>query len=449
MAGAATLVFAVAVIAPTVGAVDDVAPSPDTTGPETTGPDAVQAADSRSVTYVGTHMDRADLAALGIGQAGYWFAQFDAPAPVENRPTHENDRDALPQWAGPLNHFSIVECDIAGDPAGCLEAFLTRTFSQDGPTRAAGGQPGWATLTLPSGETGQAGAVVDPHTVGNSNNTINRIQLGEGVPEHFTFHVVVDTTATQHDPTNRLRPRGNIGESPVDVDADWFPTTGDHVFNGVPDVHSFRFDGFQPGDYLKLQLNGDDDGGGASIAGFMFDTFECHAFIDVRSPHPFCEAIDEARRGGVLDGWPRGEFRPGLPASRQAVAAALWRSAGRPAVVEPGQQRFTDVRPEHPFAEAIAWLADTGLAEGYPDGSFRPDAVASRQAVTALLWRVHNGDGPTAGTTSTDVPSDHPFAAAISWALASGVAEGYPDGSFRPAAPASRQAFAAWLAAAG
>jgi hypothetical protein len=222
---------------------------------------AAQAAEAASITYLGVIYDRTDLARLNIGNAGYWFPQFDAANPVEGRPTGENVRDSLPSWAGPLNHATSIF-----DPN-----FATRTFSQDGPARSKGGQPAWNTLKIPNGEIGLSGAIVDPHTAGNSNNTINRIQLNAGVPSTFYFHVVTDSTALEHDPTNRLRARGNAGG--LDVEANTYPQTAQLAFNGIADVYTFRYDGFAGGDFIKMQLNGNPPPAeGASFGGFLFDT---------------------------------------------------------------------------------------------------------------------------------------------------------------------------------
>ena len=213
-----------------------------------------------SITYLGVIHDRTDLVTLNIGNAGYWFPQFDAPQPVEGRSTGENTRDALPTWAGPLNHATSIF-----DPN-----FAMRTFSQDGPARSKGGQPGWDTLKLPNGEIGLSGAIVDPHTIGNSNNTINRIQLNPGVPSTFYFHVLTDNTNLQHDPMNRLRARGNAGG--VDIEANTYPQTAQLAFNGITDIYTFRYDGFTGGDFIKLQLNGDPmPAEGASFGGLLFD----------------------------------------------------------------------------------------------------------------------------------------------------------------------------------
>jgi hypothetical protein len=222
---------------------------------------AAKQVESASITYIGVIYDRTDFDRLNIGNAGYWFPQFAAASPVSGRPTGENARDALPAWAGPLNHATSPL-----DPN-----YATRTFSQDGPARSKGGQPTWNPFKLPSAEAGLSGAIVDPFTRGNSNNTINRIQLNAGVPSSFYFHVVTDNTNFEHNPTNRLRARGNsLG---LDIDANTYPQTAQLAFNGIADVYTFRYDGFAGGDYIKLQLNGDPAPAlGASFAGFMFDT---------------------------------------------------------------------------------------------------------------------------------------------------------------------------------
>jgi hypothetical protein len=219
---------------------------------------------AKSISYVGVAYDQTNFGsgALDIGRAGYWFPQFAAAGPVAGRPTDENDRDSLPSWAGPLNHATSPL-----DPG-----FSTRTFSQDnGGVRSKGGDPSWNTFTLPDGETGLSGAIVDPQTVNNSNNTINRIFLnsgaaGDALPSSFLVHIVTDNTGGGHDPVNRLRPRG---EGPTQADVSVQLGAADLSFNGTADVYTFRYDGWAAGDWIKLQLNG--GAGGASIAGVLFD----------------------------------------------------------------------------------------------------------------------------------------------------------------------------------
>lgn len=257
------------------------------------GMPAARAQEALLITYLGVSYDQTNLERLNIGRAGYWFPQFDAPEPVAGRPTGERALDALPQWVAPLNHWGEVTdigCEPAEILAGCLPTFFFRSFSQDGPARSKGGQPAWNTFTVPGGRAGLSGAIVDPHTAGNSNNTINRIQLKGDVPPTFYFHVVTDNTALEHDPTRQLRARGNMG--PIDedsrqVDTDVFPDMCDLTFNGIADVYTFRYDGFTSGDYLKLRLEGDppDEGTDVSMSGASFGGLLFDVAFDPAGPH--------------------------------------------------------------------------------------------------------------------------------------------------------------------
>ncbi|MCC5951448.1 MAG: S-layer homology domain-containing protein [Acidimicrobiia bacterium] len=106
---------------------------------------------------------------------------------------------------------------------------------------------------------------------------------------------------------------------------------------------------------------------------------------------------------------------------------------------------FSDVPLDHPAHAAIECMAAAGVTAGYPDGTFRPDVPVSRQAMVAFLWHI-NGS-PSASNVHpgfSDVDRNHRFASAVAWAEASGTASGYADGTFRPTIPVSRQAAAAF-----
>jgi hypothetical protein len=224
------------------------------------GPAPTTAAAAGKITYVGVAHDQTNFERLKIGKSGFWFPQFGAATPVSNRPTGENARDARPAWVAPFNHVTSFL-----DPA-----YSTRTFSQDGPARSEGGQPKWNEFTLPGGKTGRSGAIVDPHASKNTNNTINRIQLGKGTPATFFFHIVTDNTNMEHDPVSRLQARGN--SNGVDLEADTSPTGEELKFNGIADIYTFRYDGFRAGDFIKVRLKGDSaHKEGPSIGGFLFD----------------------------------------------------------------------------------------------------------------------------------------------------------------------------------
>ena len=143
---------------------------------------------AQTITFLGsTTSSNYSNTGLNIGTAGYWFANFGATVPVDGAAIDSNDRDSLPSWVGPIN------------PTPDTTFSLTSTTS--------GGHTPWAFLTLPNGENGLSGALVDSNTANNSNNTIRQLDLGPGTPSQFLLHIVTDNTAGEHDPASRLRAR--------------------------------------------------------------------------------------------------------------------------------------------------------------------------------------------------------------------------------------------------
>jgi hypothetical protein len=160
---------------------------------------------------------------------------------------------------------------------------------------------------------------------------------------------------------------------------------------------------------------------------------------------PFFGEIAWLADQGLSEGYPDGTFRALEPITRQAMAAFLHRLAGQPAAPD-GAPSFGDVGADHPFHAAISGLADTGAATGYADGTFRPSAPVSRQATAAFLHRLAGEPIPPGGAPSfSDVRPGHPFRTQITWLAATGITTGYPDGTFRGSAAVSRQAMAAFL----
>ncbi|WP_298461907.1 amidase family protein [uncultured Cellulomonas sp.] len=176
--------------------------------------------------------------------------------------------------------------------------------------------------------------------------------------------------------------------------------------------------------------------------------FEPPQFVDVVAGQDFYDDIRWLADSGLSTGTTVGDevyFYPDRAMSRQAMAAFMYRYAGVVHTPAPGRQTFDDVAPGSPFFAAIEWMAAEGLATGYDGDLFGPARPVSRQAMAAFLYRLAGEpavDGPAA---FTDVPAGSPFVDAIAWLQDTGVAEGYPDGTFGPAVPISRQAMAAFL----
>jgi hypothetical protein len=147
-------------------------------------------------------------------------------------------------------------------------------------------------------------------------------------------------------------------------------------------------------------------------------------FSDIDFSHPFLWEIAGIAAAGIADGFPDGTFRPSTPVSRAALAAYLYRFAGEPTFVPPSTPSFSDVRSTHPFFLEVEWLASEGIANGYGNGTFRPARAVSRSAMAAYLYRFAGSPGLVEDQYFDDVSPQHPFFGEIGWAAETGIMQG-------------------------
>lgn len=178
----------------------------------------------------------------------------------------------------------------------------------------------------------------------------------------------------------------------------------------------------------------------ALVQGVLWDPFH-----DVPAGAPLASEIRWVATSGVATGYDDGSYRPDSRVSRQAMAAFIYRLAGEPDFTAPATPSFPDVPTSSAFYKQIEWLASTGLTGGYDDGTFRPSGSVSRQAMAAFLARMAGADTTGLVPSFPDVHPEHPMAAEITWLASTGITGGYADGGFRPGAPVSRRAMAAFL----
>ena len=124
----------------------------------------------------------------------------------------------------------------------------------------------------------------------------------------------------------------------------------------------------------------------------------------------------------------------------------LW-TTQRFVALRPGEQLplFADVDPSSPFADEIEALWRAGITDGCGNDRFCPTRAVSRQAMAAFIQRTLDLDGAPSPAGFPDVTSDHPFHDEIDALAAAGISQGYDDGTFKPGATVSRQAMAAFL----
>ncbi|GAB3546198.1 hypothetical protein GCM10027404_06060 [Arthrobacter tumbae] len=169
-------------------------------------------------------------------------------------------------------------------------------------------------------------------------------------------------------------------------------------------------------------------------------------FSDVPQGIQFFTEMAWLADSGITNGWTDGTFRPVTPVNRDAMAAFLYRMAGEPSYSAPTVSPFKDVKPGMEHYKEMAWLAEQGISKGWDDGTFRPTTPVNRDAMAAFLFRM--AGSPTEGfepTTFPDVTTGNEFFDEISWLASTGITTGYPDGTFKPVQSVNRDAMAAFL----
>jgi hypothetical protein len=149
--------------------------------------------------------------------------------------------------------------------------------------------------------------------------------------------------------------------------------------------------------------------------------------VPVGSAHRDAVLALDAR--GIIGGYADNTFRPANTLTRAQMATVVARAVGLSSVQPDGRFKDVDITTGH--AGNIHAVAKAGIVGGYPDGTFRPDAIVSRDQMATFLARARKLS-PRA-TTFVDVPASNPHAGNIGALQAAGITNGDSSGRYRPA----------------
>lgn len=114
-----------------------------------------------------------------------------------------------------------------------------------------------------------------------------------------------------------------------------------------------------------------------------YETTRC-SFSDVVRGDWFNTYVATLENAGVIvDTRTNGKFRPNEAITRAELAAMLAQFAD----IKSAANSFNDVSARHWASDEIAVCAKMGWINGYPDGSFRPDATITRAEMMAMINR--------------------------------------------------------------
>ncbi len=94
---------------------------------------------------------------------------------------------------------------------------------------------------------------------------------------------------------------------------------------------------------------------------------------------------------------------------------------------------FDDVSLDHQYAKTIEFMKDTGVVEGYGDGTFRPeDSLTRAEFLKITLWANGIEVSEAVEAPFDDVPIGEWYTDLVAYSSDSGYIDGYPDGTFKP-----------------
>jgi uncharacterized repeat protein (TIGR02543 family) len=155
-------------------------------------------------------------------------------------------------------------------------------------------------------------------------------------------------------------------------------------------------------------------------------------FKDVPKDSPTAKAIELASKLGIVKGYEDGSFHANATVSRAEFATMLVKALG---LNSEDDSSFKDTKG-HWAAEAIARLEASGIINGYWDGTFKPNQTISRAEIVAMLSKAINI--PLVKSTKFNDVSGHWAEAEIDTLSDMGIVKGTAEGSFKPNANATR-----------
>ena len=157
---------------------------------------------------------------------------------------------------------------------------------------------------------------------------------------------------------------------------------------------------------------------------------------------PTGPVLDNETHAAYITGYEDGTVRPNGQITRAEVATILYRllTSESRAAYETSVNTFSDVRFTDWFNTAVSTLAKAKVLNGYPDGTFLPNAPITRAELATILTRMSvlvNMSKEVSPAAFSDV-AGHWAVASIKIAAESGWINGYEDGTFRPDNPVTR-----------
>ena len=162
-------------------------------------------------------------------------------------------------------------------------------------------------------------------------------------------------------------------------------------------------------------------------------------FRDVKSTAWYAGAVRDAYQKGLMTGIRSDRFDPQGTATRAMIVQILYARAGKPAGA--AASGFTDIPSGAWYEDAVNWARAEGVAGGYPDRSFRPEEPVTREQLITILkadgGRNDARRGDLKGFADREEISGWALDA-VGWGVAAGLIAGRDGNRIAPKAVATR-----------
>ena len=167
------------------------------------------------------------------------------------------------------------------------------------------------------------------------------------------------------------------------------------------------------------------------------------SFSDLQPTHRFYEEMVFLEAEGIITGYPDGTYRPNEEVTRAAAAIMIGRALGLNG--EQRETKFSDVGTSQKASGYIASAVAEGIIQGYPDGTYRPNETVTRAQMAIFLSRAFKLTVED-NAPFTDISPSMASYTHIKKIIAENLTAGYPDNTFRPNIKVTRAQFSAFLA---
>ncbi len=166
-------------------------------------------------------------------------------------------------------------------------------------------------------------------------------------------------------------------------------------------------------------------------------------FTDIPANHQFNKEINHLVNLGAISGYQDGTYRASQQVTRGQAAKILAISLRMP-LINPNQPTFKDVPKSNANYQYIETLAAKGIIGGYEDGTFRPGNSLSRAQMSKIIANSFDLT-ERSFVMFQDVDRNAWYYPHIDQLATSKITTGYPDNTFKPNAIVTRGQIAAFV----